>query len=94
MLFWQLRFRGTGVSSDRGSVVSGTVSVVSCLLLLMAGFPHSLKVMVPGEMAGRPHTPPPSEGASGSGSEALQKLGSSVCEQATQVPRLLAPRDP
>ena len=50
--------------------------------------------MIPGEMAGRPHTPPPSDGASGSGSEALQKLGSSVCEQATQVPRLMAPRDP
>lgn len=71
MLFWQLRFRGTGVSSNRGPVVSGTMSVVGCLMLLMVGFPHLLKVMVLGEMAGVPHAPPQSERASGSGSEAL-----------------------
>ena len=60
----------------------------------MAGFPHLLKVMVPGKWQAC-HTPHPGQtGASGSGSEAVHKLGSSVCEPATQVPRLLAPRDP
>ena len=49
----------------------------------MAGFPHLLKVMVPGKWQAC-HTPHPGQtGASGSGSEAVHKLGSSVCEPAT-----------
>ena len=60
MLFLQLGFRGTGVSSNRGPVVSGNMLLAGCLTLLMVGFPRLLKVMVwrkwqPG------HTPDPSQ---------------------------------
>lgn len=60
----------------------------------MVGFPHLLKVMVLGEMAGMPHAPPQSERGIWIRLRALQKLASSVWTQVTQACRLLAPWDP